>query len=266
MPSPFPGMDPYLEGALWLDVHSALAAKVRQLLAPQVRPRYVVRLAVYLVEDTAPEGEIGILYPDVEVLRPSALSEAAATYAIAASPFTPAVLVPAAAPFTVRVPEVEIRDAGDNRLVTAIEILSPVNKREPGLSLYRRKRQQLQRAGVHLIEIDLIRRGQRPCDYPTLPSTPYLITLLRSRAAHVEAWPLTLDQPLPTIPVPLRPPDADAVLDLQAALTAIYVEAGYDLSIDYNRVPPPPPIDTEPHRTFHQESTADIADQADRRG
>jgi hypothetical protein len=167
-------MDPYLKGALWPDVHSALAAKIRQLLAPQVRSRYVVRLAIYLVEDSAPEGEIGILYPDVEVLQPPVLSEAAATYTAAASPFTPSIVVPAVAPITipritVRVPEVEIRDAGDNRLVTAIEILSPVNKREPGLSLYRRKRWQLQRVGVHLLEIDLIRRGQRPHTYPTLP-------------------------------------------------------------------------------------------------
>lgn len=242
MPSPFPGMDPYLEGALWPDVHSALAAKVRQLLAPQVRPRYVVRLAVYLVEDSTPESEIGILYPDVEVLHPPAVAEAAATYADGAPPFTPSILVPAATPITVRVPEVEIRDAGDNRLVTAIEILSPVNKRDPGLSLYRRKRQQLQRAGAHLIEIDLIRRGQRPHIHRTLATTPYLITLLRSQASQFEAWLVTLDQPLPTVPVPLRPPDADAVLDLQAALTAVYDEAGYDLSIDYNGLAPPPAL------------------------
>lgn len=240
MPSPFPGMDPYLEGALWPDVHSALAAKVRQLLAPQVRPRYVVRLAVYLVEDSAPEGEIGILYPDVEVLHPPAVSDAAASYAVAGSPFTSSILVPAAAPITVRVPEVEIRDAGDSRLVTAIEILSPVNKRDPDLALYRRKRRQLQRVGVHLLKIDLIRRGQRPHDYPTLPPAPYLVTLLRRQASQVKAWPVTLDQPLPTVPIPLRPPDADAVLDLQAALTAIYDEAGYDLSIDYTLTPPPP--------------------------
>lgn len=241
MPSPFPGMDPYLEGALWPDVHSALAAKVRQLLAPQVRPRYVVRLAVYLVEDSAPDGEIGILYPDVEVLRPATVAEGVAPYAAATAPFTPAILAPAVL-IAVRVPEIEIRDARENRLVTAIEILSPVNKREPGLADYRRKRRQVQRAGVHLVEIDLIRRGQRPHSYPTLPPSPYLVTLLRSRAQQVEAWPVALDQPLPTIPIPLRPPDADAVLDLQTALTAIYAEAGYDLSIDYTQAPPPPPL------------------------
>ena len=67
MPSPFPGMDPYLEGYLWPDVHSALAGKIRQQLAPLLRPRYAARLAVYLVEDSAPESDIGIMYPDVEV-------------------------------------------------------------------------------------------------------------------------------------------------------------------------------------------------------
>ena len=68
MPSPFPGMDPYLEGYLWPDVHNALAAKLRQLLTPLLRPRYTARLAIYMVEDIAPESEIGLMYPDVEVL------------------------------------------------------------------------------------------------------------------------------------------------------------------------------------------------------
>jgi hypothetical protein len=61
-------MDPYLEGYLWPDVHNALAAKIRQQLTPLLRPCYTARLAIYMVEDVAPEGEIGIMYPDVEVL------------------------------------------------------------------------------------------------------------------------------------------------------------------------------------------------------
>ena len=78
MPSPFPGVDPYLEGYLWPDVHNALAAKLRQLLTPLLRPRYTARLAIYMVEDIAPESEIGIMYPDVEVL----LSEPAWMHAL----------------------------------------------------------------------------------------------------------------------------------------------------------------------------------------
>ena len=69
MPSPFPGMDPYLEGYLWPDVHSALASKIRQQLTPLLRPKYAARLEVYLAEDPFPEGEIGILYSDVEVVE-----------------------------------------------------------------------------------------------------------------------------------------------------------------------------------------------------
>lgn len=63
MPSPFPGMDPYLEGYLWPDVHSALASKIRQQLTPLLRPKYIARLEVYLVDDPFPEGDMGIKNP-----------------------------------------------------------------------------------------------------------------------------------------------------------------------------------------------------------
>ena len=68
-PSPFPGMDPYLEGYLWPEVLTALATTMRQRLVPLVRPRYTVRIGVYVAHDLTPEAEIGIMYPDVEILR-----------------------------------------------------------------------------------------------------------------------------------------------------------------------------------------------------
>lgn len=36
MPSPFPGMDPYLEGHLWPDVHNSLAYLISVQLTPRV--------------------------------------------------------------------------------------------------------------------------------------------------------------------------------------------------------------------------------------
>ena len=72
MPSPFPGMDPYLEGYLWPDVHSALAHTIRQQLAPQIQPKYVARLEISVIEDQSPAAEIGIMYPDVEVIKTTA--------------------------------------------------------------------------------------------------------------------------------------------------------------------------------------------------
>lgn len=57
MPSPFPGMDPYLEGYLWPDVHHVLANKIRQQLAPRLRPNYLAHLEIYLAEDPFPDAE-----------------------------------------------------------------------------------------------------------------------------------------------------------------------------------------------------------------
>jgi hypothetical protein len=241
MPSPFPGMDPYLEGYLWADVHNALASKIRQMLVPKLRPRYTARLEIYLVEDNHPEAEVGILYPDVEILRvrnaPAPISTSGGT-ALATTPAT--LTLPLIEPVTIRIPTIEIRDAANNSLVTSIEILSPVNKREPGLAQYRQKRQRLYQANVHLIELDLLRRGTRPFNHPRLPATPYFVSLTRAQSAAVDLWPIALQEVLPIIPVPLKADDADIALDLGQALTEIYDEAGYDLSIDYNQAPPPP--------------------------
>ncbi len=169
MPSPFPGMDPYLEGYLWPDVHAALANKIRQQLAPRIRPRYVARLEIYVVEDITPEAEIGIMYPNIEVMLANP-EESVSNSALGALSLSAAPLVlPVLAPIEIRIPTVEIRDVANNQLVTCIEILSPVNKREPGLSSYRQKRQRLYQAGVHVIELDLLRRSTRPITHPRLP-------------------------------------------------------------------------------------------------
>ncbi|WP_373551137.1 DUF4058 family protein [Haliscomenobacter sp.] len=75
MKSPFPGMDPYLEGYLWPDVHNRMAAVISEFLAPQIAPKYVARLELYTVADSVPETEVGIIYPDVEILKRNLLRE-----------------------------------------------------------------------------------------------------------------------------------------------------------------------------------------------
>lgn len=238
----FPGMNPYLEGALWPDVHQALATKIRQLLVPQIRPRYVARLELYIVEDTDPEAELGIMYPDIEIVQrtPSSTDVVGeptmSGTSVAAAPLT----IPMLAPISVRIPTVELRLATTGQLVTCIEILSPVNKREPGLQRYRHKRQRLHEAGVHLLELDLLRRGTRSLSHPRLLVTDYQLTLTRATARVHSVWPIALADALPMLPVPLHEPDPDVVLDLGAALRAIAAEADYDGSIDYGAEPPPP--------------------------
>ncbi|MFZ2898700.1 MAG: DUF4058 family protein [Saprospiraceae bacterium] len=212
MPSPFPGMDPYLEGSLWPDVHNSLAYVIKVQLAPRVGETYVVHMNTYTVEDTSPEEDIGILYPDVELKKP----------------------------IEVRIPVVEIRDKKNNKLITAIEILSPVNKRKPGLQPYREKRLRLHYAGANLLEIDLLRRGERPFEHPYLPRKHYIVSLLRAQGGQTQIWAMDITDPLPVLPVPLRQPDPDTVLDLGQALRDVYEQGFYQKSVNYTELPPPP--------------------------
>ncbi|MEM1120821.1 MAG: DUF4058 family protein [Bacteroidota bacterium] len=243
MTSPFPGMDPYLEGSIWPDLHHRLSTKITNLLVPQIRPKYVARIARYVVEDEAPENEIGIMYPDVEVFARDndLLREPAVSYG---NPnFTPiSFSLKTIQPVEISIPVIEIKDIEGNRLITAIEILSPVNKRQPGLKTYRQKRQKLKKKGVHFIEIDLLRRGNRTIEHPKTKSCSYLVALSRAKQSQTDFWLLDLLDKLPTVPVPLLEGDKDAMIDLQKALTACYEEAAYDLSINYQQTPPPPAL------------------------
>lgn len=104
-------MDPYLEGYLWPDVLHRLASEIARRLGAQIRPRYVARLEITVVEDVYPEVEIGMMYPDVEVLlaqRPSTLHEPAPR--LAADLVAP-ITLPLMNPVPLRIASVEVRDA-----------------------------------------------------------------------------------------------------------------------------------------------------------
>ena len=246
MPSPFPGMDPYLEGYMWPDVHHELATMFKRLLVPLVRPNYAVRIEVSIYNDRVPAHELGIMYPDVEILHPQPQSnrlirETAGAIAIAPAPLS----IPLTIMTQVRQASVQIRDVASNRLVTSIEILSPSNKREPGMTAYLLKRDELRLAEVHLLEIDLLRRGKRTWPQESIPATAYLATLIRARHIQAEVWPIGLREHLPILPVPLRQPDADVPLDFKRALDTIYDESDYPLTLDYGQPPPEPPLSEE---------------------
>lgn len=244
MKSPFPGMDPYLEGHLFPDVHNSLAYLISVQLTPRLADAYVVHLNNYTVEDTAPEEDIGIMYPDVEVFRKAnQVRESAASYGVRTTPET--IVLPDIKPIEIKIPVVEIRDRKNNKLITAIEILSPVNKRKPGLQPYREKRERLHYAGVHLIEIDLLRRGERPLAHPYLPKCHYMVDLLRAGVGKTQIWAVNIQDTLPVIPVPLKQPDDDTFLDLGAALKEMYLQRAFEKSINYNELPPPPAFTPE---------------------
>lgn len=249
MTSPFPGMDPYLEGDLWPDVHHALASQIRRQLMLLIQPKYVARISRYVVEDNNPEQEVGIMYPDVEVLQVKReLKEPDLSYSKVKAGSPPSLSVPLLEAIEVEIPLVEIYDVTGNRLITAIEILSPVNKRSPGREQYIHKRRRMHQASVHFLEIDLLRRGQRSIQHPRLRQTAYLVALTRAQAHQTDLWPIELAEKLPQVPVPLLPGDQDVLLDLQQAIETVYAEAAYQLSINYQTMPPPPALSEEEQR------------------
>ncbi len=258
MPSPFPGMDPWLEGHLWPDVHQRLAGEVARWLTPRLRPRYVARLSTRYVADLGDTERGRVLYPDVDVSLVKPVSEVAALYEVDAATASPATLLPLIieqrAPPRIRLVSVEIRDSQDEQLVTSIEILSPVNKHGDGFAEYQQKRWLVIESAAHLLEIDLLRTGRRPVlldrveekDRPRVEEAAYFCFLTRyDRGRKVEVWPLDLREPLPVLPVPLLAPDKDVSLELGSALGTIYDEAAYDLSINYGQPPKPALQDNE---------------------
>ena len=131
------------------------------------------------------------------------------------------------------------------QIITAIELLKPCAKMPDtaGRVEYLQHRDALLQAGVSLLEIDLLRAGERVPMLDPLPDAPYFVFLSRGhRRPQCEVWPVGLRDPLPVVPVPLLAPDADAQLDLGAALREVYAGAGYDGWIDYTQPPPDPPL------------------------
>jgi hypothetical protein len=237
MANPFPGMDPYLEGDLWPAVHANLATEITRQLAPKLRPKYVVLTTQRVVLAVPDESERPqTRWPDVGVVSAEAVANGGGA-AVATAPLVANALAPTPVPQY----GVEVRDPVGRRLVTAIEILSPTNKRADGGDEYAVKRQELLISPAHLVEIDLLRAGERfPVDRP-LPSVPYFVFISRvDRRPQVGIWPIPLAAPLPVVPIPLDPGDADVPLDLQAILTGLHDVMGYDLSVDYTRPPPGP--------------------------
>jgi hypothetical protein len=205
-------------------------------LGPKLRPRYLARLTERFFTDLSIDvrGPKNRWYPDVSVVESNSLATGGEGVGISVAPVRVATVMPE----SVLHFSVEIRDRLERRLATSIEVLSPTNKRGEGRDEYLAKRHRILQSTAHLIEIDLLRTGERiPMEEP-LPPAPYYIYLGRFEIRPVtDVWPISLDQPLPMIPIPLLAGDADVILDLQLALTTVYDLCDYDLEIDYTRPP-----------------------------
>jgi hypothetical protein len=239
-------MDPYLEGWLWMSVHTQLSAEIARQLAPKLRPRYLALTTERFVLEEIDGVAVATasVYADVGVGEARATGIGKSATAVAEPPLQVATVIPASVPHVT----VEIRDAAKRQLVTAIEVLSPTNKRGEGRQEYLNKRRRLLLSSAHLIEIDLLREGQRVPMQQPLPPAPYFVFVGRAEIRPMtQLWPILLHEPLPVVPVPLLPGDQDVPLYLQQALSAVYDLLGYDLAVDY-RQPPEVPLSEEEQR------------------
>ena len=238
MPSPFPGMNPYLERASdWENFHNSLIVAIRNRLTAPLRPRYFVALQnnVY-IHEMLDEPGVRIGKPDLLIKQNRSFASGGAT--LLEAPAHARLLSPVE---ELQVPYLTITDRDGDRVVTVIEILSPSNKvLGPDRAQYLRKREKLLYSQSNLVEIDLLRAGPRlpaedfpPCDYSVVVSRPATRPL-------VEVWPIMLREKLPTIAIPLQLGDIEPRVDLQELLHEVYDDAAFEL-VAY-RYPPEPPL------------------------
>jgi hypothetical protein len=266
MPSPFPGMDPYIEASdVWPDFHHTLATAIRAELNLFLQPPYYARVETrselgIIVDD----GVIKRIIPDVFVVRhpkprPSGVMTVVERRIVTQEPVQVTINTE-----TWQHAFIEIRDAKrGHQIVTVIELVSPSNKGSgPDREAYERKQQEVLHSTANLVEIDLLRVGARLLPYQELAAvvsflTPdYLVLVNRTdrRSGVVtgyDLFPIALTDVLPSIPIPLLKGEADIPLDLQIVVNRVYDEGQYHRFLDYSQ-PPEPPL-TEPQAAWADE-------------
>ncbi len=244
MPSPFPGMNPYLEQpSVWEDLHSRFMTYAGESLGAQVRPNFFVKLEerVFIHEPSSDERRKLLGKPDIALFQAEPIRDRLVAVVDPAVVRVKSIIATIPDVEIERHAVIEIRDRHDRQLVTMIEVLSPSNKRYgPDREQYLMKRSTLMFSTASIVEIDLLRGGPR-LPINDLPACDYCVTVFRkSNAPKVEAWPIGLREELPVIPIPLKGDFADATLDLKALLNRVYDAAGYE---DYlYESPPDPPL------------------------
>lgn len=239
MPSPFPGMNPYLENPeLWPEVHSRLIVAIADALNPQLMPRY--RAAIdQRVYDISGDNALLIGIPDVTVgcQTSSADQNPVAVMPPPASPTKVTVPVP----IEMRERYLQIRSVATDEVVTVLEVLSPTNKR-PGVgrNAYEEKRREVLSSLTHLIEIDLLRWGEPMTLTSGSVQSHYRILVSRAeQRPQADLYAFNLRDAIPRFPLPLKLRDEEPVIDLNGLLNQIYDRAGYGMVIDYGQQPVP---------------------------
>lgn len=242
MPSPFPGMDPYLEEPwLWSDFHATFAVGIRSELNRVLPKGYVALVDRYVwAQDAQTDERKRLGKPDVFLTGENEVK---------GTPTSTAILAPVEIILPSQTekgfPYVKILDRAHRRLVTVIELLSPANKASgKDRDAYLLKQREYLASDVNLVEMDLLRKGERlPWVTPAVASSDYYVMVSRaSERPHGKLWPFSVRDSLPPIAIPLSLRDGDVPLELGTIMNQIYDSAGYGRELDYAQ-PPNPPLD-----------------------
>lgn len=205
MPSPFPGMDPFLESdRLWKPFQHQLLGSLYQILLPNLVDRYRARVGTRQYVTEMP------LF--TSVVREEHSEEF-----------------------------IEVRNRSDGRLVTLIDVVSIINKTTAvGRSAYLDRRRDARTAGASIVEVDLVQQGQPLLEYSRdgLPDWDYAVTVTRAaQPERYEIYTATIQKRLPRFKLPLALDDRDIIVDLQAAFARSYDQGNFGTQLDYSQTP-----------------------------
>ncbi len=242
MPSPFPGVDPYLESQHFCeDFHPRFLTYLCDNLNDVLPDRYVAQLGERFRLVELSERKARSVRPDVAVVEQAGMSSrraAAPARAIGTTTLEPVTIPLPTVETEVQEVWIEIRRRTGRAPVTVMELLSPTNKTGDGFADYKTKRNSPIRQRIHLIEIDLLLGGRRLPMGKALPPGDFYAFVSRSQQrpqSEVYAW--TVHDPLPMIPIPLAKPDPDIMADLGAVFATTYDRGRYARLIDYRPTP-----------------------------
>jgi hypothetical protein len=238
MAGPFPGMDPYIEcQGSWPDFHSRLIAEASNALSVQLPDDYVPRVDER-IELVNFDGPCETSYrPDVLVARQNMPVTPARPSKGGVHTIKPLLIdVSDHDPEEIRHTWLEIRRLPRMELITVVEVLSPANKTGIGRAEYLEKRQDLHSRKINVVEIDLLLGGHRvPMKRPLRKGHYFAIVARGDKLPTAEVYSWTLRDCLPSIPIPLCPPDADVSLDLQELAGRVYDLGRYGRTLRHDQ-------------------------------
>lgn len=246
MPSPFPGMDPWLEDPeVFPNLHERLTIAIQDAINAGLPPGYVATSRNRVWVDTELRRE-----PDVALFTrhpPPESAEGTATLPGMVAIGRRRVSDPVEEPY------LEILSNKGKRLVTAVEVISLSNKKagRKGRKAYQDKQKEYALGGVNLVEIDLLRTGPHVSAISRrrlqrhLGAFDYHVSVvLAGKRPNEHAAGIRLTDRLPAIGIPLDKGMTPVVIDLQPMLDDAYNRAKWTEFFSY-RDPPDPPLTPE---------------------